>query len=289
MKYLRDHWRGLHGLSRAFWINTVLPIVLIALVEPTIRPTPNESSIAGALLALVYVMVGHGLVLTWQLVGLWRTCRRHLEQRGDLLNVTFAQAAGVVALIAAFGSTTSTIDAVFGLSTREDVTVDPPPYRLEVARGGEAILIEGPFEIGLSRDLKALLAKTPSVERLILKSNGGRIFEARGIAGQILEKDLDTEVVDVCRSACTIAFIAGDKRMIGAAAKLGFHSYKLEATMAFIDPLEEQEKDKAFFLEQGIERDFVDQIYSTPHEVMWHPDAARLLSAGVVHGVWSDR
>ena len=234
-------------------------------------------------------MVGHGPVLTWQLVGLWRTCRRHLRERGDLFTVTFAQAAAVVALITAVGLTTSTIEAVFGLSTHKDVTVNAPLYRLDLAHEGQAISIEGPFDIGVSRDLKALLAKTPSVEQLILNSNGGRVFEARGIANQILDHQLNTVVVDVCRSACTIAFIAGNKRIIGGSAKLGFHSYKIEAAMAFVDPLEEQEKDKAFFVAQGIERSFIEQIYDTPHETMWHPDTDRLMSAGVIHETLADR
>ena len=150
-------------------------------------------------------------------------------------------------------------------------------------------MIEGEFDTGLTRDLKTLLASTTDIETVMLKSNGGRVFEARGVARQIVENNLDTSVLDHCRSACSIAFMAGRVRKLGERAQIGFHSYRMEPSLAFVDPLEEQEKDKAFFATQGVQPGFIERAFDAPHEDMWHPDVDTLLRAGVVHDVLTDR
>ncbi len=285
MDYIRDHWQGRHALPRAFWINTLLPFVLLALIEPSLRPMPAGGSLTAAVFACLYVLVGHGLVLTWQMVGLWRSCRRYLESGGDLAVATFAQAAVLVLPIAAGGATLSTLEAVFGTGPLADEATAATRYSLRTSPDGRTLSIEGPFDVGLSRDLKALLVERPAIRRIVLNSDGGRIFEARGVARQILERRLDTTVLGACRSACTIAFAAGRHRTIGKAARLGFHSYRLDGFMAFVDPLAEQEKDEAFLVSRKIDPAFVARIFESPHDAMWHPEPAELLRAGVIHEI----
>lgn len=291
MGYFRDHWRGRHPLSRTFWINFLIPFVLIAMVEPWIRPSAGGGTAAHGVLAALYVLIAHAVVLPWQVVGLWRSSRRHLQERGELVPVTFAQGIVLIALVTAAGATTTTVQRIFGfgIGAADDAAAPSPRYVLDIIAGDRTVLIEGPFDTGISRDLKALLAETAEVDTIVLNSDGGRVFEARGVAGQIAENGLDTLVVDRCRSACTIAFIAGSTRRLGARAKIGFHSYRMDAALAFSNPLDEQEKDKAFFLRQGVQADFVDRVFAVPHEDMWHPDVDQLMRARVVHGVVGDR
>ena len=163
-----------------------------------------------------------------------------------------------------------------------------PDYQLRVVLEERAIIIDGQIANGLSRDIKVLLAEERSINKIVLNSDGGRIFEARGVARQIIERGLDTFVVGHCRSACTIAFMAGKTRSLGENGQLGFHSYRLNGVMAFVDPEEEQEKDRAFFLRQGLDPGFVERIFATPHSDMWQPHAERLLDAGVIHQIVSD-
>lgn len=312
MGYLRDHWRGRHALPWAFWINFLLPFVLIAMAEPWIRPAATGGTVTQAVLAALYILLTHAVILPWQIVGLWRSSRRHLEERGDIVVVTFAQAAILVALVTATGATTTTVQRIFGFGTGGDIEIADaaPRYVLKVLaedrdvfrkdhgvlrqgrgvlRKDRAILIDGRFDLGLSRDLKSLLAETPDIDAIILNSDGGRIFEARGVAKQIVERNLDTYVFGHCRSACTIAFIAGSTRMLGESGQLGFHSYRLDGIAAFTDPLDEQAKDRSFFTRQGVQPDFIARAFETPHEDMWHPDADRLLGSGVVDQVVEDR
>ena len=287
MDYLRDHWRGRHPLPWAFWVNAFIPFVLIAILESWMRPDAGSVTFAEAIQASFFVLIAHGVILPWQIVGLWRSSRRHLEERGDLVVVTFAQAAVIVALVTTAGATTTTVQRIIGYRAdiAESDVVRPPDYSLNIEPGGRTVAIEGPIELGLSRAFEDLLAGEPGIDSIILNSDGGRVFEARGLAKQIISKKLDTHVTDHCRSACTIAFIAGDNRTLGAGAKLGFHRYRLNAPPALTDPLEEQEKDKTFFLQQGVGHEFVLRAFSTPHEDMWHPDVNDLLRANVVHRI----
>ncbi len=235
----------------------------------------------------LFILIAHAVILPWQIVGLWRSCRRHLEERGDLVVVTFAQAAVIVALVITAGATTTTVQRIIGY--RADIAESDartsPRFSLAVIPDGQAVAIEGPIELGLSRALADLLAGEPNIDSIILNSDGGRVFEARGVAKQIIDKKLNTHVTAHCRSACTIAFIAGSTRTLGSNAKLGFHSYRLNAPQALTDPLKEQEKDKVFFLQQGVQQEFVVRAFATPHEDMWHPDVSDLLRAHVVHRI----
>ena len=294
MTYLCDHWRGRHALAWAFWINFALPFVLIAMAEPWIRPAAAGGTVAEAILAAFYILLAHGVILPWQIVGLWRSSRRHLKEKGDIFVVTFAQITILVGLVTAIGATTTTVQRIFGLGRGGDIVIADatPGYVLKVLAGesgalrqGRAVLIDGRIELGLSRDLEALLAEIPDIDAIILNSDGGRVFEARGIAKQIIDRDLDTYVFGHCRSACTIAFIAGATRRLGKSGQLGFHSYRLDGIAAFTDPLEEQTKDRAFFMHQGVRPDFITRAFATPHDDMWHPKADRLLGAGVIDQV----
>lgn len=287
MDYLRDHWRGRHPLPWAFWVNAVIPFIVIAMIEPWIRPAAESVTLLEAILAAIFVLIAHAVILPWQIVGLWRSSRRHLEERGDLVVVTFAQVAVLVALVTVAGATTTTVQRIIGYraDTGESDERTSPRYILTVLPDDQAIAIDGPIGIGLSRALENVLAKTPDIDRIILNSDGGRVFEARGVAKQIIERGLDTYVFDGCRSACTIAFIAGSTRMIGERGRLGFHSYRVDGVVAMVNSLDEQDKDRAFFLERGLKPDFVARVFATPHEEMWHPDMDDLVRANVVHQI----
>lgn len=283
MDYLRDHWQGRHPLARAFWVNFLAPFVLLTMGETALRPPVAGASMVDSAIAFFFLVAAYLVILPWQLVGLWRSSRRYVREQGDVSVATFAQAGIIVALISAVGSSATTVQRILGLHSVQVDLSSPPEYELRLLLGENAVVIDGPIANGLSRDVKALLVKEPSITTVVLNSDGGRIFEARGVAKQIVERGLNTLVVDRCRSACTIAFIAGRTRSLGEHGLLGFHSYRLNGVMAFVDPLQEQEKDRHFFLGQGLDPDFVSRVFTTPHEEMWEPRPELLRRAGVVH------
>jgi hypothetical protein len=128
-----------------------------------------------------------------------------------------------------------------------------------------------------------LIARNPEVVGIILDSEGGQIYEGRGLARIITKHRLRTFSLDECLSSCTTAFIAGTTRTLGTNARLGFHQYKTYSIIPSIDVDNEQAKDMAIFVKQGVSPRFLEKIFAQPPESMWWPDIDELLDAGVVH------
>lgn len=291
MGYVRDHWQGRQALSWSFWINFALPCILIHTVEPLVRPAPADRLLPPVALALLYVVICYVVIYPWQIVGLMRACDRHVEKKGDLFAVTLAQGAMIVSLIAGIGSATTTLQSAFWAvpAVEAGLGQSPPRYRIELMEDRSFLRIDGPLDPGVTRDLRSMLVEQPTVEGVVLKSNGGRVFEGRGVAKLIGDHGLNTHVDDFCRSACTTAFIAGAERSLGEGARLGFHSYAIEAVSnPLIDIAAEQERDRIFFLKRGVSTAFMSRAFSTPHEEIWYPDIDTLLAANVVHRILRD-
>ncbi len=288
--YLRSHWAGRQPLAWSFWVNFALLCTAINLIEPFIRPSAPDRSWLSFAAAVAYLIIGHMLIYPWQVIGLLRACNQHLKGSSDSVIITAAQGAIVVSLIAGLMTMTSTLQSLLATPQKTvleranfDVEARIPGYKTELIEGQGLIRIDGEFDIGLTRDLETLLAREPEVRGIVLNSDGGRIYEARGVARLIGEHRLATYVYHTCQSACTTAFIAGSMRYLGEQGRLGFHQYRLKAIHPLINIVDEQEKDRAFYQSQGIAPDLLARIFATPHDRMWYPDPGELISANVVH------
>lgn len=158
---------------------------------------------------------------------------------------------------------------------------------LTVSADGTQVTLAGDFGLGLTAKLKDLLAVHSGVAAIVLDSDGGNVFEGRGVAKLIAERGLDTIVHGRCLSACTTAFVAGRRRLLGPDGKLGFHQFGFADAHAFpaVDPTEEQEKDRAYFAGRGIDPEFLTKIFQAPQAGIWISDPAELLAASVVHEI----
>ncbi len=160
-------------------------------------------------------------------------------------------------------------------------------YTLTLTDSGRLVRLNGSIEIGLSGDLEALLRAHPGVEGIVLKSEGGHVYEGRGVANVIRGHKLDTYVFEACNSACTMLFISGAIRTMGDQGQLGFHQYWLEARYPtpFIDRNTEQNKDREFYRDRDIDEAFLQRIFDAPHSDIWFPTHEELLQARVIHRV----
>jgi hypothetical protein len=289
--YLRTHWAGRQALAWSFWINFVLLFAAIILIEPAIRPDAADRTWWSIAAAIAYLIVGHLLIYPWQVVGVLRACSRRLQGGGDSVMVTAAQGAIVVSVVAALLTMSTTLHSILATPPRPaperalaELESRVPDYQIELLAGRSLISIDGGFDVGLTRDLETLLQREPAVQGVVLNSDGGRIYEARGVARLIRKHHLRTYVYRMCQSACTTAFIAGQERYLGEQGRLGFHQYRLlQARHPFIDPKAEEEKDRAFYQAQGIAPALLARVFATPHSSMWYPDPAELLQANVIH------
>ena len=288
LDYVREHWVGRQTLAWSFWINFALLCVVINVAETLIRPNASGASWVSVIPTIVYLIVGHLVIYPWQVIGLVRACNRHLKQSSDSAIVTGAQLAIAASVIVGVTTVTTTVQSILGATStaiKDGTNTAEPAYEIEFLAEHSLIRLDGEFANGLTRDLRQLIVKKTGIRGMILNSDGGRIFEARGVAKVIGERRLATYVYGVCQSACTTAFIAGSPRRLGEQGRLGFHRYRLKSVYPLIDVDEEQEKDRAFYRAQGVAPDLLARIFKTPHDTMWYPTKKELLGAGVIDEV----
>ena len=292
MKYVRNHWHGAQPLLWSLWINLVLLRTAILFSDrftlPPFIPVRSDAIVA----TVIFCVLCHGIIYPWQIVGVLRAIK---GQEGGInsdvwvwvtyLAITTSLAFTLLSLLVSYQS----------LTTDKFIVEDPlalekaraSQYSLSISPNGKRILFNGIVELGLRQNLSNLLDQNPSVTGIVLNSDGGQVYEGRGIAQMIKSRGLNTYVFGSCKSACATLFIGGLKRQLGKAGKIGFHQYGID--LRFPVPLYdlegEQEKESAFYRLQGISDDFLRRAFKLTHQEIWFPSHAELLSAGVIHNV----
>jgi hypothetical protein len=273
-------------LAQAFWVNLVILFVVLDLVERFVFPHyfKGEAVVTGAVIA--YFIVVKLIVYPWQVVGVLRVCDLRIKSDSGRSWATAAQIALVVSLAATLIATIETYQKlqVFKRNLElEAMTLPVPGYSLDLIEQAKLIHLRGAFEIGITRRVAELIARNPEVVGIILDSEGGQIYEGRGLARLIRENKLQTYSLEKCLSSCTTAFVAGTTRTLGTNARLGFHQYKTYSLIPSINVENEQARDMAIFVEQGVSPEFLEKIFVYPPESIWWPEIDELIAAGVVH------
>jgi hypothetical protein len=221
------------------------------------------------------------IILIWQIKGSIESAKRGLDHPD-----------GIFKLIALFFITTAiTISTIWQVTDQYHHLYDPspPPFvdpsiiTLTRSSDGAEITITGSINLKQYNAFRDII----DVEKLrlvVLDSQGGNIFAARGFHRLIVERGLDTHVTTNCFSACTIIFIAGQNRTAAATARFGFHAYayRHNHTGQQINIATEQAKDIARFKRINTPNSFITQIFNTPSDEMWHPTHADLHTANIL-------
>jgi len=284
MSYIVKHWRGELSLAVAFWVNCVLlTAVLVALwglgISQSFRLRPDFSAALSIGLALALVPV-----YVWQLLGVFRAARKQkIRTDRKFLPSVFQLIASFLLVFNLLSF--RTIDFAFALPMALvffGVLQDPMgPTTLTMRDDTRAIVVEGGLTVGVSGRVGRLIRLYPNTDEIILNSSGGWLYEGRALARLIQAHGLKTRTFTECASACTMAFIAGQQRLMGPDAGLGFHAY---AMLGYGNPLAEQDRDALFFLSQSVDPAFVDRMFEAPNKDMWYPSHEELLQAGILHG-----
>lgn len=283
MRYFLNHLRGQQPLWQSFWVNGVgLRLALYVLVLLALNAAPIS------LLVAVMLVSADALCLLWQSVGFFRAAEERMRDTGTMLPIW----GGMIALVVAVFVVVSQWWAL-GLATRPGE--DGPSFAERKAQERQAtyqimrqtdgtLLFQGQIVLGVTKALGRELAQVPTPTRITLHSEGGNVFEARGLAKLITTYEMQTHVDGVCSSACTLVFIAGAHRHLGPQARLGFHGYMLEDAQRLpgFDIEAEQERDRDFMLGQGVSAEFTTRVFNTPPSEIWYPDPAYLQRSGVV-------
>ncbi len=286
MNYIRKHWRGELPLVKSFWINFLLLFVTLNYLEQFTFPPYLHGEVPVTVAVIVFFIVVRVIVYPWQIVGLIRACGRHINSN---INRSWVTAAQGVAVLSIAVTLVATLESYQSLAFYKkslvpvDYTLLEPEYSLDLIMQNTLIHVRGPFEVGITRHVADLIKSNPDVTGIVLDSDGGQIYEGRGLARVIRENSLNTYTTVECLSACTTAFIAGAVRALGTNARLGFHQYRTYSVIPSIDVNNEQSKDKEIFRRQGVSPEFLQKIFDTTPNEMWFPKLDELLRANVIH------
>ena len=283
--YCARHWRGELSLPVSFWINgNLFSLALVALVmavasTDAVNELPRWFAAGGvAYWSLLVVMS------VWQLVGVWRSAGKY---RATEKSKSWSRLARAMVILGGFASiyNLSTVGVPQTMEFAQLALGRDPlgSYQLRLLRDTTELEVSGAIVFGLSDEVAKTLDVNPRVKIIHLNSHGGRVGEARRLRDVITARKLTTFTAAGCFSACTLAYAAGEHRLIGRNASLGFHQYAFPGVhqSAF---KRHYEKDKNDWLGRGIDRAFVERAYATPHDDLWRPEHPELFAARFVTG-----
>lgn len=290
--YICAHWRGDLPLSLSFWVNLVLLRFVLYLLAALTHPPFVINPYIAAFASMFFVAIAHIGIFTWQIVGVVRACDRYQSIEGGIIPVYGAYFGIAVTLLFTLSSAFTAVQTTFVDSKDSLLNLiwqqeRDARYSLRLSPDGPTLHLDGSFEHGMTKKLEEMLAQNSGIERIVLESPGGNIFEGRGVGKLIADRGLDTHVDGSCYSACTRAFIAGAFRTLAPQAKLGFHGYRLDAAypVPFVDAETEQNLDRSFYRARGVNDAFLARMFEAVQPDLWIPSIDVLLTAGVAHQV----
>ncbi len=293
MRYIRDHLAGRLPLAIAFWVNFTLLAVAYSLLEPLILAPLSGDPALFITATIALLIITRLVVLPWQLIGLLRSADHHYRRSGNPIVTRCVQGIVVIAVLFVLVDLLETAQSLVAYKNKRDYAAADQReigYELRMSKHARILIIDGSLDFGITRDVEKKLAMNPNVVGVELNSNGGMIYEGRGLGLLFKRRALDTYVFGACSSACVTAFVGGATRYLGGDGKIGFHQYRfssrnLHQFRTFYDVAEEQAKDLEVFETQGVSESFRGRIFARSGHEIWFPEAAELLTAGVVHAV----
>lgn len=295
ISYLKSHWLGQHSIRQTLLVNFVLPAAcLLAAQKLLFTPMVKSGMLAAPMVIIVLLSAYLALVLA--------VCVA-LNRRGRILaggystngDVVFANGAVLIAVTYLLISLADVLTGRTGevtINAERGLRINPPnadPAYVVVDAAQGVYSVSGTIGIGASRRLKELLelqaATVQPLRTLLLDSDGGNIFEARGLANLVRTNNLATHVDQECLSACTLVFVSGHKRTANPQARFGFHAYRLDSKhpQVWLNTSEEQQKDEDIFFMSDVDPAFVQQIHETSPDALWTPSHDELQSARFLH------
>jgi hypothetical protein len=276
--YFRLHWRGDLPLALAVISSAALVWIMVEAVRLTGRLFPyTESPWAAALLWLLDVALLIVGVIWWGM-GVQRAAIRSVDKGGSMFVALLTGVVGYGAFIWV---------GLFWLNSARHVwpdvkatlSGDLQPAAVMLEPGGE-LAVQGHLEFGTTRAVREALAAHPGVQTVRLESRGGRVAEGLALGRLLVDRNLDTLVTGECSSACVTAFVGGNRRMIGPAARIGLHSAGGNGVSAE-HVGEANRRSDEFMAARGVDAHVLALGAATAHDDIWFPRHAVLLAAAL--------
>lgn len=283
LKFVGRSWRG----DAPFWISMlifslILPWALTLggikwLTGLTIDSTPQRSMTAAAIVFAMIAIVG-----IWQLVGTWRASSKAKATGRWWITRWMARLVAVAGFaLAAFA--VSTVPAAMARYYAEATDADAigqQGHNLTV--DGDQVVVTGHLSWGLYDEFTQALRDNDQLQTVVLNSPGGHYAVGRRMGQMIKERGLDTLTTEMCGSACTYAYLGGNRRILQQGARLGYHapSGNTPVVLAAI-----AEHGAGVLRAADVPEDFIRRVFETPAESVWYPDVDELRAANIVTDV----
>lgn len=287
MRYAVRHWRGELPLWTAATVSLAALWALLAVlgaVADWLDITENPRTVAALWFAQTVVAVAGAV---WWGRGLQQAALNHLARDGSLLAALGAGAVGLWAMLWAGAAWWSDARHAAG-DAYAIVSGAAAPARVSVDPSGTLLRLEGEFEFGTARRLRAALHAHPGVRVVHLESPGGRAIEGLRTGELIRDRGLDTFADGLCASACATAFAGGQRRLIRPGVKLGLHGAGGEGVSAEAIAQANRVSDD-FMASRGIHVHVIEKGSLVPFEEVWFPEPWVLLASGLATDYWRGR
>ena len=151
---------------------------------------------------------------------------------------------------------------------------------------GKSLHVIGSITSGLAAKLKDAIEDNSDIKTIALSSSGGLLIEGLAMAEIIRDKKLNTYVEYICASACTMAFLAGEQRIMGSDARLGFHQATtlLHIFLPKAEPDENSVGNQVMrnaYNDAGLDPAIIENTMNTSPRELWFPDRMMLIDSGL--------
>ncbi|MEC8842916.1 MAG: hypothetical protein VXX42_02965, partial [SAR324 cluster bacterium] len=193
-----DHLQGRLPLGRVFWLHgmalRLLMYASLSAIGWSTRPW------FWFLIPLLLLDLG---LFVWQLIGFSRSGDAYVRRLGNVAFIwggysAFALTA-VFSLILWWGLVLSALGTPEGeLFTEKMDRLHRSAYQLQVSEDGTRLKVQGEITFGFSNNFLQALKEHPGLKTIVLNSQGGHIYEARGAAKSIKDIGLNTHASSEC-------------------------------------------------------------------------------------------
>lgn len=283
--FIAHHWRGELSLPVSYWIigffGNIGAMVVVATIVAASQASPYNPFLIFAVQVGIWGSIG--VILTWQVVGVWRSANAYIKAGRPVIWAGLAKLMVVLGLLSSAGTFIEEGYEPMAHMARIAFLDDPDidPYYISVLRGGTEVEVYGGFKFGLARDFEKVLEQNRQIRVVHLTSRGGRMGEAERLYEIIRQRSLATYVPIRCLSACTLAFVGGHERWLGQFGRLGFHSPG-GPTVAPSEMASTRREWVERYVQAGVSRAFVARALAVPHDSMTYPDYDILFASRVV-------
>lgn len=280
----QGHWRMANTLVAGFALG-LLALGVAGWLESKTWDVENSylSWLWAAVAVTLWALVWNG---AW-IVGAVRTSARRVHEGVAPWVAVAGLVANMVAALVMALAVASSLGALlqgwwshYGQG-RGAVTITPMRSESgEVTRLG----VTGHMGVGSTRALMRALAQYPDVRVLEITSTGGLMTEGHGMARVALQRALNTQVTQTCASACTLVFVAGERRLLAPEARMGFQPRPGPFGWLGLDRSSTDQVVADFYRERGVPEEFIQKALGAPGWDVWEPGQTGLLGAGVATG-----